>query len=166
MRLWHKDLIPYLPRQQLLGQWRECCAIARNLKNFGTPNHILVNRILEYPTEHFYTYGQFIVNEITERGYHVDGKVWKNFVRDLMIFNENRLGGNAREERKGDEGWIIHYFDEFPVPYERLFSEWHNDRYLKQCFSNLEEKFDCGGVPVENWGAIYDHFIKGDIIDV
>lgn len=25
MRLWHKDLIPYLPRQQLLGQWRECC---------------------------------------------------------------------------------------------------------------------------------------------
>nr|DAZ75898.1 MAG TPA: Pyrimidine dimer DNA glycosylase [Caudoviricetes sp.] len=22
MRLWHKALIPYLPKQQLLGQWR------------------------------------------------------------------------------------------------------------------------------------------------
>jgi uncharacterized protein (TIGR02328 family) len=31
MRLWHKDLISVLPRQQLLGQWRECCLIARNI---------------------------------------------------------------------------------------------------------------------------------------
>lgn len=28
MRLWHKDLIPALPRKQLLGQWRELCAIS------------------------------------------------------------------------------------------------------------------------------------------
>ena len=27
MRLWHQALIPYLPRQQLLGQHRECCAL-------------------------------------------------------------------------------------------------------------------------------------------
>jgi uncharacterized protein (TIGR02328 family) len=27
MRLWHYKLIPYLPRQQLLGQHRECCAL-------------------------------------------------------------------------------------------------------------------------------------------
>ncbi|MFQ7176654.1 MAG: pyrimidine dimer DNA glycosylase/endonuclease V, partial [Streptococcus salivarius] len=25
MRLWHQDLIAKLPRQQLLGQHRECC---------------------------------------------------------------------------------------------------------------------------------------------
>lgn len=41
MRLWHKDLIPYLPRQQLIAQWRECCAIAgsiakkRNTKSYS-----------------------------------------------------------------------------------------------------------------------------------
>ena len=27
MRLWHQSLIPHLPRQQLLGQHRECCAL-------------------------------------------------------------------------------------------------------------------------------------------
>lgn len=27
MRLWHQSLIPKLPRQQLLGQHRECCAL-------------------------------------------------------------------------------------------------------------------------------------------
>lgn len=43
MRLWHKELIPYLPRQQLIAQWRECCAIASNLASKGTPNHLLVN---------------------------------------------------------------------------------------------------------------------------
>ena len=163
MRLWHKDLISFLPRQQLLGQWRECCAIAKSLKNVGTPNHILVNRILEYPTEHFYTYGKLIVDEMTRRGYHVNGKVWKYFVRDLMIFNEKSLGGNAAEERKGNEGWIVHYFDEFPVSYANLFSHWHNERYFAQCIANLEEKFDCGGIPVDDWNNIYHYFFgRGD----
>ena len=27
MRLWHQALISKLPRQQLLGQHRECCAL-------------------------------------------------------------------------------------------------------------------------------------------
>jgi uncharacterized protein (TIGR02328 family) len=35
MRLWHKDLIPILPDKQLLGQWRECCLIAKNIKEKG-----------------------------------------------------------------------------------------------------------------------------------
>ena len=46
MRLWHKDLIPYLPRQQLLGQWRECCCIAKSIHDKGSPNHLLVNKII------------------------------------------------------------------------------------------------------------------------
>ncbi|WP_235838937.1 pyrimidine dimer DNA glycosylase/endonuclease V [Desulfosporosinus metallidurans] len=27
MRLWHQDLLPILPRAQILGQHRECCAL-------------------------------------------------------------------------------------------------------------------------------------------
>lgn len=49
MRLWHYKLISYLPRQQLIAQWRECCAIANNLASKGTLNHLLVNKITEYP---------------------------------------------------------------------------------------------------------------------
>ena len=30
MRLWHEELISKLPRQQLLGQHRECCVLRGN----------------------------------------------------------------------------------------------------------------------------------------
>lgn len=40
MRLWHKDLINVLPRQQLISRWKECYCIAQNLASKGTPNHI------------------------------------------------------------------------------------------------------------------------------
>ena len=34
MRLWHKDLIQYLPDLQLKGQWRECCNATNLAGNF------------------------------------------------------------------------------------------------------------------------------------
>lgn len=39
MRLWHKDLIIFhiLPNKQLVGQWRECCCIAKNIQDNKTP---------------------------------------------------------------------------------------------------------------------------------
>ena len=125
MRLWHKDLIPVLPRQQLLGQWRECCLIARQIEQNGTPNHILVNKVMDYPADHFYSYAQLIFHEMTVRGYKCD---W------------NRLC------KYSDWKEII------PLP--ELFAEWHNDRYLKQCFYNLQEKYDCGGISEEEWHDI------------
>lgn len=69
MRLWHKDLIPVLPRQQLLGQWRECCAIMSNIAKKGTPNHVLVNKVMDYNHDHFYTYALHVKDEMRKRGY-------------------------------------------------------------------------------------------------
>lgn len=31
---------------------------------------------------------------------------------------------------------------------------WHNARYLVQCKSNLEEKYDCGGISKEDYCKI------------
>ena len=36
------------------------------------------------------------------------------------------------------------------LPIEELYPGWHNDRYLAQCYYNLEEKYDCGGI-AEEW---------------
>lgn len=45
MRLWHESLIPYLPRQQLLGQHRECC----DLRGKGwDKKHKTVNYVFEH----------------------------------------------------------------------------------------------------------------------
>lgn len=130
MRLWHKQLIPYLPRQQLIAQWRECCCIARNIAVNGSPNHILVNKILEYPLSHFQTYSQMVFMECIQRGYNVD---LYNFCK-----------------------WINSDFDEVnPV---ELFHDWHTERYFWQCYYNLEEKFDCGGIKLEEWEILCDEF--------
>lgn len=45
MRLWHQDLINKLPRQQLLGQHRECAA----LRGAGWERpHATVNYVFDY----------------------------------------------------------------------------------------------------------------------
>lgn len=130
MRLWHKDLIKILPRKQLLGQWRECCAIASNIGMLGTPNHILVNKIMRYDLTHYATYCNLIRWEMSKRGYSPS---------DLTINNiENFIGRD-----------MLSY-----VPFDLLFDGWHNDRYLIQCLSNLEEKHDCGGIPNDEWQLI------------
>ena len=44
---------------------------------------------------------------------------------------------------------------------DSLFKFWHNQRYLVQCYYNLQEKYDCGGITDDEWQRIEDKF--GDI---
>ena len=127
MRLWHKDLITVLPRQQLLGQWRECCLIAKNISQRGTPNHLLVNKIMNYPMEDFMAYSRVVFCEMRKRGYRPD---WNNFSRHLnhLVINLKGLS--------------------------EIFLTWHNNRYLMQCYYNLQEKYDCGGITAKEWKLI------------
>lgn len=39
-----------------------------------------------------------------------------------------------------------------------------DERYLRQCIYNLEEKVMCGGITKEEWKKIYDKF--GDKFDL
>ena len=143
MRLWHKDLIPYLPRQQLIAQWRECCAIASYLANKGTPNHLLVNKILDYPKNHFWNYHSLIIKEMTKRGY----KTTSNSMDKFTI--------NYRNWIEDNEPLVFSM-----VCFNDLFADWHNERYLKQCLYNLQEKYDCGGISEDEWKLIQDNFDK------
>ena len=133
MRLWHKDLIEVLPRQQLLGQWRECCLIAKNIAENGTPNHLLVNKIMDYPIEHFYSYAKWIEIEMKRRGYKCD--FWK-----FEKWYDRTIQSQIYSEMKHIEPYTW-------LKKDALFPDWHNERYLKQCFYNLQEKYDCGGIP-------------------
>ena len=129
MRLWHKDLIQVLPRQQLLGQWRECCCIAKNIAVNCTPNHLLVNKVLEYPESQFNVYTLAVYKEMIKRGYKCD---WNSFVK-----------------------WRINRNYEWDI--KDIFTDWHNDRYLRQCLYNLQEKYDCGGISEEEWKIIQNN---------
>ena len=67
MRLWHQSLIPKLPRQQLLGQHRECCALRG--RGWGR-NHSVVNYVFEYSPARLVAYHYLVMNEMQERGYN------------------------------------------------------------------------------------------------
>ena len=128
MRLWHKNLIGVLPRQQLVGSWRELSSIATNIKSKGTPNHILINKIMNYDLDHFITYAKLVRAEMTRRGYKTMDSVWNKIVSVKPDWNE--------------------------VAFEGLYEGWHNHRYYNQCYYNLEEKFDCGGITTAEWQLI------------
>jgi len=132
MRLWHKDLIDVLPREQLISQWRECCAIAKAIDEDGTPNHILVNRIMNYDLKHFICYTSLVCYELVKRGYHYKEKSFKKYLPLWSTY----------------------------ITRNDLFSNWHNERYLVQNYFNLQEKYDCGGISEEDWNKIDTKFKK------
>ena len=72
MRLWHIDLIPYLPDSQLLAQWRELNSIFKK-----QDKHILINYIYNYRKEYLWRYTAKLVNEMTDRGIKI--KHWDNY---------------------------------------------------------------------------------------
>lgn len=136
MRLWHKDLIPVLPEMQLRGQWRECVLIAKALHE-NNLNHVLVNRVKDYPTEHFFQYCGMVYNEMIARGYRADSI---KLLQHTYIFK------------------YIEAFRYQTVEYDDIFKDWHDKRYLRQCLYNLEEKAIAGGIPYQEWLKIVDKF--------
>lgn len=129
-RLWHYAMIEFLPRQQLLSQWRECVCIAKSIHDKGTPNHILVNKIMDYPISEFNVYCNIVLSVMIQRGY----KVNESSIHKL----EDYIGFEVDSRDK----------------YKHPFPWWHTPRYLDQCMANLQEKYDCGGVSQEEWDKL------------
>lgn len=118
MRLWHKDLIKVLPQAHLVAQWRELSAIAGAIEKNGTPNHVLVNFVLDYDYDNFISYAYYIREEMTVRGIRTMNSVWEKIV-------------NLKPE------WTL-------LPFEKIYEQKMNDLYLKICYYNLYEKYLCG----------------------
>ena len=129
MRLWHKDLICALPREQLVAQWRECSAIAGAIQKSGTPNHILVNYVVD-SLNSFVAYSYMMRQEMTRRGYRTMENVWTKIksVVDTNIWKD--------------------------LEKEDIFEKEHNSRYFLQCYYNLQEKYDRGGIAEKDWEKI------------
>ena len=132
MRLWHKDFIHVLPKEQLTGLWRELSAIARFIKTKGTPNHILVNFVLDYDYDNFISYAAEVREEMTRRGYRTMNSVWEKIT-----------------SLKPD--WTR-------LPHDEIYEEKMNKEYLTICYYNLYEKYLCGGIEQDWWNAIDQKF--------
>ncbi|USS90464.1 TIGR02328 family protein [Fructilactobacillus carniphilus] len=69
MRLWHEALIQKLPRQQLLGQHRECAALRGN--GWGR-KHATVNYVFQHSPYKLFQFHMLVMDEMERRGYHPD----------------------------------------------------------------------------------------------
>lgn len=128
IRLWHRDFIKVLPREQLVAAWRELSAIAGAIQKNCTPNHLLVNFVLDYDYDHFISYAYYVRQEMTSRGYRTMDSVWNKIVA---------LKPN----------YTI-------LPLEKVYFNKMNYDYLTICYYNLREKWECGGISDEDWNKI------------
>ena len=132
LRLWHYKLIPVLPKEMLVSQWRECITIKRQWEK-GTLKHRLVSYVMDYKKNYFSYY------------------VWK-------IKKEMKKRNIKYQEKYYDE---ICDFCDIDIVDITNYPE-HNDRYLKQCYYNLQEKADRGIITQEEWKKIEDLYWELD----
>ena len=127
MRLWHYKLLPVLPNKMLVSQWRECIAIKRQWEK-GTLKHRLVNYVTNYDKRYFMWYVNQIASEMIDRDIAYSIKLYFE-LKDFCNVDNNH--------------WLLNY--NYPE---------HNDRYLKQCYFNLQEKYDRGIITEKEWEPI------------
>jgi uncharacterized protein (TIGR02328 family) len=125
MRLWHYKLLPFLPDKFIIAEWRECIAIKRQWEK-GTLKHRLVKYVTNYHRGCFIYYVDLVVEEMKNR----------NIKFNFDLYNE------IYEFCKPD---LLKTFDNYLE---------HNDRYLKQCYYNLQEKADRGIITTQEWKKI------------
>ena len=118
MRLWHYQLLEFLPDAQFKGQLRELVAIMHDWRDKGATNHILINRVMDYPKAELSTY----------------------FMLYYSLYHKRY--GKTINDKYLDE------FYAFRLPYDvdtfkikGIFNGWHDTEYLRICMSNLYEKY-------------------------
>jgi uncharacterized protein (TIGR02328 family) len=137
MRLWHQKLIPYLPRQQLLGQHRECCALRGN--GWGK-KHAIVDYVFKHEPERLVAYHHLVMDEMKRRGYNPD-PAWRNACWRGNILGEHLAWANFI--KASDLAIAANDFGAMIYPE-------HDDAYLQECLDNLAAK----GILIENFKKI------------
>ena len=116
MRLWHEQIIHLLPKNQLLGQHRECCALRGNGWN---KKHKTVDYVFTYSPYNLFIYHSKIMDEMEKRGYRIS-REWRD---------KNYRGQKAESYSNLEETNIS-------TP---IYKE-HNNEYLVECIENLATK--------------------------
>lgn len=135
MRIWDYRLLPYLPDLQFRGQLRELVLIMHQWRDKGKTNHLLINRVMEYPKNDLIRY--FVYYEAV---YHNRYGKWLNQSKEFINFDDTPLD----ERSKG------------------CFDGWHTKEYLRSNMANLYEKHFFGvgksRITDEEWQRLLDGY--------
>ena len=130
MRVWHWQLIPYLPKSQLLAQWRELNNIFKK-----QDKHILINYIYDYGVGDLYGYSSMVIKEMQNRGYKIKS-----------LENHNNFFEKYRFFYKETKPFNNHHNDEY-----LLICFWN----LREKYIRGQKDFDD-----ETWNKLNDFVIK------
>lgn len=144
MRMWHYLQIPYLPNLQLLGQWRECCAIAQEWANEGYISHPLVRPAAFGSYVEMTVYCLMVKNEMNARGY---------FPREYTIvkLRDNLYKISTYELGEGCDRKVLDDIWDGKIVIKDIYPNWHNQTYFQICWWNMYEKYLCGSISDTEW---------------
>lgn len=125
MRLWPIAIIDQLPRQQLLGQHRECCALRG--KGWGR-KHSTVDYVFKHPYIYLFAYHKKVMYEMLNRGYKLSIE-W-----GCCDYRGRTIG----DDHSTFTSWN-HKTIECLRNCEAVYIE-HDEKYLDECISNLASK--------------------------
>ena len=104
MRLWHIDIIPYLPKSQLVAQWRELNSIYKK-----QDNHILINYVYNYDKEYLLHYSNRVLFEMEKRGINVKSfENYFNYFGGVLYFYPQ---SEYRFTEHNDEYLLCNYYN-------------------------------------------------------
>lgn len=118
MRIWDVRLLKFLPDLQFRGQLRELMLILHDWRDNGKTNHLLINKVMEYPK-----------NDLVRYFMHYEAIYHKRYGKWL----------NKQWEE-------FRAFDDTPVENRSFgcFVGWHTKEYLRSNMANLWEKHFMG----------------------
>ena len=120
MRLWHQDLLAFLPRAQILGQHRECCA----LRGMGWgKKHSTVDYVFTHSVMRLVDYHKLVLREMEHRGYK-PAHLW---------YSHEYRGKNTMP-------WLCALPSEDYLSADAPIYPEHNDAYREECLANLRQK--------------------------
>ena len=111
MRLWHYQIIRFLPRLQLLAQWRELNLIFRK-----EPKHILINYIYQdqyKDKKDLLAYSNLVIEEMKNRGYHLNLDTFHAYFGELIS------GVTRPFEKYQDDEYLLICFYNLKEKYRR-----------------------------------------------
>lgn len=133
IRLWDYRLISVLPNAQLKAMRYE---IGDMVKQYPKIKNRLVNYANDYDIKYLYSLFEDVLDEFDKRKINHNKKY------------DDEIKKTVKEK------------SHFQFSYLNLYYEEHNDRYLKQCYYNLEEKADRGIISEEEWEPIEEFMNK------
>lgn len=146
MRIWHYQLLPYLPEAQFKGQLRELVAIMHDWRDKGETNHLLINRVMEYPKSELAIY--FL---------YYEDKYIRRYGKSINVKYSNEFCNFAKNTPL--------------LTKTSLFTGWHNKAYLRICMANLYEKFLATGknkITLAEWSKLRAGYetITGEVYEI